>query len=515
VKKIHPVSPEVLRDTGFQNKKGAVMKHEILIVQEGAYWAKVQEYAQNAVVQIFAQVGQFNWLKPYTVEEQYENIGTGFFINDQGYLITNAHVIEEAKYCWIHIPQIGRQPIPVEIIGACPGRDVALLRIAPGELKAVRAALSEIPFLGFGDSDAAMRTETILSLGYPLAQYRLKSGTGVISGREILEGQALLQVTTPINPGSSGGPLLNAQGQVIGIAVAMVPEANNIGYAIPINDLKMVLDELYKTPLVHQPGLGARFSYSTSEQADFLGNPLPVGLYVSAVFKNSLFEQIGVQEGDMLYEFNGYRIDAYGDAQVPWSTDRTILHDLVARIKTDAPVSIVIYRNGIKKELKFNFSLTKLNPIRTVYPDYESVSYETLGGMVLMELRDNHLELIGLASPHLAKYFEQENKHESALVITHLLPGSYAHQVGILSVGDVIKEVNGKKVKKLTDYKRALKDAANTGFLSLKMHNGALVVFSLDRILDEEDRLSHDYAYPISRTLTSLANARARTVKKA
>lgn len=489
------------------------MKEEIVLIDQGTYWAKVQDYAQNAVVQVFAHVGEFNWLQPYSVEEQYENIGSGFLINDQGYLITNAHVIQEAKYCWIHIPQLGRRPVPVEIIGICPGRDIALLRIDPAELKSIQKELSAIPFLLFGDSDKVRRTEAILGLGYPLGQYRLKSGTGIVSGREILEGQALFQITVPVNMGSSGGPLLNMQGHVIGITIAMVPEANNIGYAIPINDVSMVLEELYTTPLVHQPGLGARFSYATSEQADFLGNPLPAGLYVSKVFKNSLFEQIGVEDGDMLYEFNGYKIDAYGDAQVPWSNDRTILHDLVARIKKDAQVSMVMYRNGEKKEFKFKFELTKLNPIRMMYPSYESVSYEMLAGLVVMELRENHLELMGLVNPHLARYFEQENKHESVLVITHILPGSYANQVRILSIGDVITHVNEKKVRKLVDYQHALKTAADTGVVQLKTHNGSMVVFSIDRILAEEERLSEDYAYPVSRTLTRLARARTRNVE--
>lgn len=486
------------------------MKQEILLVDKGVYWTKVQEYAQNAVVQLFAQVGKYNWLQPYTVEEQYENIGSGFLINDQGYLITNAHVVEEAKYCWIHIPPLGRYPIPVDIVGICPGRDVALLRINPKVLQGIRSHISSIPFLSLGDSDLVQRAEPVLGLGYPLAQYRLKGGTGIISGREIVEGLALLQITVPVNMGSSGGPLLNVAGEVIGITIAMVPEANNIGYAIPINDLKMVLDELYTTPLVHQPGLGARFSYSTLEQADLLKNPQPPGLYVSKVFKNSLFDAIGVQEGDMLYEFNGFRIDAYGDAQVPWSADRTILHDLISRIKKDAPVTMVMYRNGHKVELKFNFSLTKLDPIRIIFPAYEPTAYEMLAGLVLMDLRENHLELIGLISPHLAQYFQHEHKHEHVLIITHILPGSYAHQIRILSVGDVITEVNGKKVKKLADYKRALKNAVKTGFVSLKTHNGSMAVFSLDRIIDEEERLSEDYAYPISRTLASLARARSR-----
>lgn len=489
------------------------MKQEIVLVQESAYWAKIEEYAQNAVVQIFAQVGKFNWLEPYTVEDQYESIGSGFFINDQGYLITNAHVIEEAKYCWIHMPQLGRKPISVEIVGMCPARDVALLRIAPAELKALHAHLPVIPYLALGDSDKVVRTETVLALNYPLAQYRLKSGTGIISGREIVEDQALFQITAPVNLGSSGGPLLNIRGEVIGITIAMVPEANNIGYAIPINDLHMVLDELYTIPLVHKPGLGARFSYATDELAMLLNNPLPAGLHVSTVFKNSLFASIGVEAGDMLYEFNGYRIDAYGDAQVPWSNDRTILHDLVARIKKDAPVTMIIYRNGTKKEFTFNFSLSKLNPIRTMFPYFEPVSYEMVAGLIIMELRENHLELLGLTGPHLARYFEPENKHESALIITHLLPGSYAHQIRMLAVGDVIKEVNGKRVKKLLDYKHALKLSASSGFLSIKTHNGSVAVFSLDRMLSEEARLSEDFGYPVSRSVVSLARSREKESK--
>ncbi len=486
------------------------MKQEILLVKEGAYWAQVQEYAQNAVVQVFAQVGRFNWLQPYNIEEQFESIGSGFFINDQGYLITNAHVVEEAKYIWIHTPQLGRYPIPVEIVGICPARDVALLRIKPDVLHAMKSHFPTVPFLNLGNSDEMMRTETVLALGYPLAQDRLKSGTGVISGREMVDGQALFQITAPVNVGSSGGPLLNARGEVVGIIVAMVPLAQNVGYAIPVNDLIMVLDEMYTTPLVHQPGLGVRFAFATNEQAEFLGNPLPAGLHVSAVFKNSLFEKAGLQQGDMVYEINGYRIDAYGDAKVPWSFDRTVIHDLVAHIKKDSPVDIVFYRNGEKKEVTFNFSLTKLNPIRFIYPLFEEIEYEMLAGLVIMELRENHLELIGLMGPHLVHYFEQENKHESVLVITHILPGSYSYQMRILGVGDLITEVNGKRVRKLADYRQALKQSNDTHYVTIQSHNGSLAVFLLDRILDEEQRLSEDFGYPISRSVIGLERARER-----
>src|SRR5438128_2166755 len=94
-------------------------------------WTRMQDVIQNAVVQVFAQVGRFNWVEPYKIEEQGENRGSGFIINEDGYIITNAHVIDEAKRIWVHIPVLGRQTVHVEIIGFCPDRDLALLRILP------------------------------------------------------------------------------------------------------------------------------------------------------------------------------------------------------------------------------------------------------------------------------------------------------------------------------------------------------------------------------------------------
>lgn len=483
------------------------MDKQVLLVHEGAHWGKIQEYVQNAVVQVFAQVGRFNWLEPYRVQEEGENRGSGFFINDEGYLITSAHVVHEAKHVWVHVPIMGQQPLHAQVVSMCPERDLALVRLQEGDLQQVRSILSAIPFLALGDSDKIRRTDSVLVLGYPLGQYRLKSVTGVISGRELVHGHSLIQITAPINPGSSGGPILNVHGQVIGIAVASIILAQNVGYAIPANELTSILDDMYTNQLLRKPVLGVRFAFASDEQARFFGNPLPSGLYICTVFKGSLFEQAGVCTGDVLYEFNGFRVDAYGDASVPWTTDKTSLYDLISRLKIGDKVQLTVYRNGERVDIQLTYGLGDVNPIRRRYPDFEEVGYEVMGGLVIMELADNHLPLLLDKAPQLVRFHQPENKREPVLVITHVFAGSYAHRLRTLMPGDIIREINGKQVQTLDGLREALGASVKTGFVTLKTNLDVFVVFSLERLLAEEERLSADFVYPMSKTLTQLAKA--------
>jgi len=483
---------------------------QVFLVQEGAHWAQVQALAANAVIQVFAQVGRFNWIEPYNVVDQYEERGSGFFINDQGYFVTNAHVVDEAKYIWVQIPALGRKPLEAEIVGVCPDRDLALLRLRESELQHVRTQLGAIPYLSFGDSDTVSRTDGVLALGYPLGQYRLKSSTGVVSGFETLMGQSLIQTTASINPGSSGGPLLDVRGQIVGIVVSSAGLADNIGYAIPVNELALIIDDLYTRTLVRKPLFGVRFAYASDEQARYFGNPIPSGLYISRVFKNLLFHQAGICSGDMLYEFNGMRIDAYGDASVPWRPDKTPLFDLISRVKVGSAIPLVIYRGGERLEISVAFDVDVLNPIRTFYPDLETVEYEVIGGLVIMSLANNHLPLLARKQPEILKYAQFENKSQPRLVVTHVLPGSYAHQLRTLSAGDIITHVNRKKVATLAAYRRALKESIQTSFFTIETEKEVFTVFDVDKLLSDEDRLSRTFSYPLSKTVQQFARALKR-----
>ncbi|MDR3550982.1 MAG: trypsin-like peptidase domain-containing protein [Candidatus Babeliales bacterium] len=479
-------------------------KQPIFLIQGAIDWTRIESIVQNAVVQVFAQVGSFNWLEPYKVEEEAENRGSGFLIDRDGYIITNAHVVDEAKRIWVHIPILGRQMILVEVVGFCPDRDLALLRIVPEKIKEIRKLLGEIPFLTFGDSDQIARTDNVMVLGYPLGQYRLKSSTGVVSGRESSGGQAFIQFTAAISEGSSGGPLLNEIGQVVGIAIAIAPEGNNVGYAIAINELKLILEELRTKKLVRIPMLGVQFVYSNDSKAEFLGNPKSGGLYIIKVLKNSLFEKAQVLVGDMLYEFNGFAIDAYGDTTAPWGDDKASLTDIMARIKIGQKVRFVIYRNGKKMVKNITWDLVDPYSIREMYPDYETVEYETIAGMVILQLADNHFPLLLETAADLICYAKPEKKIDPVLVITNVLPGSLAQQLYALLPGDIIRDVNGMKVTTLAMLRKAISASLKTGFLSITTERDIFAVFDIKSLLKDERELSRDFAYPLSATVQQL-----------
>ncbi len=479
-------------------------KKEIYVVQEGMYWGEIQLASQDAVVQVFAQVAGYNWEEPYKIEDQYENRGTGFLIDELGHIITNAHVVDEAKFIWVYMPAFGRQPLYAEIVGISPNQDIALLRLKEKSLNEVRNRLSKTPFLELGDSDYLQNTESVLALGYPMGQHHLKSTTGIVSGREQLFDFTVLQITAPLNPGNSGGPILNARGQVMGVTTAAMPRGNSIGYAVPINEVKTILNELYVTKLFHKPFLGAGLMYSDDEKARFLNNPLPSGLYVNKVIPGSLCDKVGIEVGDMLYEFNGLHLDAYGETIVPWSSEKVSFFELLSRVPLGAEINLVLYRNGERLEKKFPFVFEQLFKIRHKHPNYEHVGYETFGGMVIMELALNHLSIFAEYAPELYKYQLPENRLESRLIITHILPGSYAHQLSTISASDIIKEVNGKKVGTLAELQKCIFQSVANDFLAIKTEHDALVVFSLRKLLDDETRLCQDFVYPMSQTIQQL-----------
>lgn len=452
----------------------------------------------SAVVQIVSQVSGFNWFEPYRVDEQGERRGSGFFINRDGYIITNVHVVDQAQSLWVHIPMLGRHMVSAEVVGICPDRDIALVRIDDRALTALKTLSGDVPALSLGDSDLVRQGDVITAFGYPLGDHRLKVSPGVVSGFEGVNGQSLIQITSPINPGNSGGPLLDAQGRVVGIVVARQNEAYNIGYALPINEVPLILEELYTQGLVRKPALGAVFVYGNDQKAAFLGNPMPSGVYISRVMPDSLFERAGVQEGDMLYEFNGFSIDAYGETLAPWGADRASLYDHCSRLKYGQLVPLVVYRHGERKELSLIFENTALPVMRVIYPNFEEVEYEIFAGLVVMELALNHIPLLFDVAPELVAYQQAEYIFESRLIITHVIPGSLAHQARFLAFGDELIKVNGKRVTSLKQLRNALNLSITSGFITLSTKRAAMSAFSLKEVVQDEVRLSVDYRYPLS-----------------
>jgi len=464
-------------------------------------WRPVQQQARDTVVQIFSHIAEIDITQPYKTPSQHGARGSGFFIDGKGHIITNAHVVNQAVAIWILIPSLGKRFIDVVLVGICPERDLALLKIADHELAYICSKLGDIPYLPLGNSDDILRSEEVLALGYPLGQESLKSTTGVMSGRE----SGMIQVSAPINPGSSGGPLLDVYGNVIGITTAGIRDAQNVGYCIPVNDLMVVLPDLYEGGLIRRPYLGIATINGSEALTRSLGNPAPGGCYVIKVIPGSPAEKAGLQCGDMMYSFDGNELDMYGEVSVAWSEDRISITTYIARLSVGTTLSLVIYRRGERKELTVIYDYVDPLPICTVYPGYEKIDYEVFAGMVVMPLTLNHAGMLVDNAPGLLKFKDMRNQIEPELVLAHVLPGSQLSRSRTVGAGVIIRHVNGCRVRTLEEYRAALKKSRETGYITINPSDNltddtdeALIVLSLDDVLTEEVRLSRDLGYPLS-----------------
>ncbi len=473
-------------------------------------WKEAEEAARNTVVQVFSQHTLFNWQEPYKAPRQTEGCGTAFFIDSQGTLLTNFHVVDQASSLHVQVPEIGQRPLEAKVVGVCPESDVALIKLTDEALCAFRKSLSKVPFLTLGDSDALFPTEPVLALGYPLGQRYLKSTVGVIAGREYIAGSSYMHITAPINPGNSGGPLLNLDGLVVGINSAGIPNSQNIGYIVPIYDAQILLKDLAKQKLVRKPDLGIRYNATTEEHAQLLGNPVPAGTYINTVYPNSIAQKMGIKEGDMLYEINGHPVDSYGDVTVNWqSSAKVTLDEFLIRLPCNEKMNVRIFRKGKEKNLKGTYSEPIPLPVRFIHPEFEQCGcdYEIIGGMCVMQLRTNHLDIFNDLIP-LHQYRLAENRDKEVLIVTKLLPGSLVHKINCFYEGVLLDKVNDKPVKNLDQLRDAIKESAHTGLIAIQSKDKVATAMSVDALLKDEDRITKDFMFTSTRAIKDIKKAR-------
>lgn len=233
------------------------------------------------------------------------SLGSGFLVNEQGYILTNAHVISNALDIRVVLSEEQKE-YPARIIGLDRLSDTALIKIDPDFSPTV---------LPFGDSDALRMGEVVLAMGNPLG-FQHSVTSGLISAKERVSPSAkdqfvnFLQTDSAINPGSSGGPLINIHGEVVGINTAIIQQAQLIGFAIPINTVKEVMGMLIVGE-TERGWLGASaVPVSIDEAADlsYFGSG---GLLVKEVTKGSPAESSGLKAKDILVEFNHEPIDNF------------------------------------------------------------------------------------------------------------------------------------------------------------------------------------------------------------
>lgn len=284
----------------------------------------------------FDPFGSFNQ-KQGTPKKIEQNIGSGFIISQDGLIITNRHVVNdsEAKY---KVLTNDKKEYNVEKIYRDPLNDLAILKISANNLK----------LLPLGDSSKIKLGQMAIAIGTPLGEFTNTVTVGIVSGlgRGITAGSPfegyvekldnVIQTDAAISAGNSGGPLLNSQGQVVGINTAVAQEGQNIGFAIPVNIVKELIDKFNKQGgSFERPYIGVRYKMIDKQIAVI--NELVEGAYVVEVITGSPAEKAGIQEEDIITEIDGQRVK--GD------DDQTVAK-LISDKKIGDQIRLKIWRNN-------------------------------------------------------------------------------------------------------------------------------------------------------------------------
>ena len=234
-------------------------------------------------------------LDPFKISGRFSTVaGSGFIIDDEGLVLTNSHVVFDRRSIIVTLDD-GRKT-EAKLLGADPIFDLAVLRIT--------APLEGHPMAVLGDSDSVRIGEDVIVIGNPFGLEQTLT-LGVVSGlNRILSGSPLLtlpliQTDASINPGNSGGPLMNRCGEVIGINTSILTEAQNIGFAVPINVAKSVIPELVEHGRVIRPWLGISGKLVKKELMEIINLPLVYGFLIETVDPGSPAQQIGIHGGDL------------------------------------------------------------------------------------------------------------------------------------------------------------------------------------------------------------------------
>ena len=274
-------------------------------------------------------------------ERKSSALGSGFIIDEKGLVVTNNHVIQDAEDILVIVN--GDQEFKAKVIGADPLSDIAVLQLETED---------KFTPVAFGDSDKARIGDWVIAIGNPFGL----GGTvtsGIISARNRSIGlsryEDYIQTDASINSGNSGGPLFDMDGNVIGINTAILGRSGSvgIGFSIPSNSAKLVIDQLIEFGETKRGWLGVRIQDVTQEIADVEKLDEPRGALVASVAENSPSEKGGIKAGDIILEFNGVKINQMKE-----------LPAIVAKTKVGTRVTVKIWRN--KREITKSILLGRL-----------------------------------------------------------------------------------------------------------------------------------------------------------
>lgn len=300
----------------------------------------VAEKASPSVVAIGVTQRVINPFDPFAMpSSQNSTIGTGFVVSDKGVIVTNKHVVMDPNGQYTVVGKDNKK-YEVQKIYRDPVLDLALVQVAGSDLKP----------LPLGDSSKIKIGQTAIAIGNALGKFTNTVTSGIVSGlgRRVVAGDPysgasenldnLIQSDAAINPGNSGGPLLNSSGEVIGVNVATTEGAQNIGFAIPINPVKKIVDEFVTRGTVSRPFLGIRYAFLSKEAA--AQRQLVQGAMIQEVIAGSSADKAGIRPGDIITKVDGQAVE-----------DDTKISQTIASKKTGDKLELTVWNNGKERNV--------------------------------------------------------------------------------------------------------------------------------------------------------------------
>lgn len=362
---------------------------------------------------------------------QSQSLGSGFVISDDGYIVTNNHVIEGADE--IRVEFFTGQTLTAELVGTDPATDIALLKVEYDE---------PLPFVPWGDSETARVGEWVIAVGNPLGQ-GFSVSAGIISAKgRALQGNFddFLQTDAAINRGNSGGPLFNMEGEVIGVNTAILSPTGGsigIGFAMSSAVATQVVEQLREFGTTRRGWLGVRIQDVTEDMADALGLERARGAMITEVMEGPA-RDAGMQASDVIVRFDG------GDV-----ADTRELVRRVADAGVGRAVDVVVYRDGEEQTIQVVLGLREEAGTAAARPEAPAEPAEMMG-MELAPLTPETRMEMGLPGD------------ANGLIVRSVEAGSDAESKG-LRPGDLITEAGQQPVTTLAEFQERVEEAREAG----------------------------------------------------
>jgi len=359
-----------------------------------------------------------------------EGVGSGFIIREDGYVVTNYHVVENAVAVKVHVEGLS-EVLSARVVGSDPRSDLALLKVKPRR---------RLPVLPLGDSAKLPVGAWVVAIGNPFGLAHVAT-KGIVSGKGRTLGDLprfrpgyydFIQTDAAIDQGNSGGPLLNLDGEVVGINTAINSRARGISFAVPVDLAKAVLPQLLQHGQVIRTYLGISIDGVTWELAESFGMKIPEGVLITRVIPDTPAGRAGLKKGDIILKFAGLKVRGPGD--MSWRA---------ATAAAGQPVEMEVWRD---KQLK----------VMSITPEVRKPEKKEKTAKRVQELLDPPrlgLFVVDL-DPKIAEHGGFEKGTRGVVVVG---VEADAAIFGI-RVGDVIASVNGRDVKSKAEFGKAVKE---------------------------------------------------------